>query len=118
MDIILTHERTDFDGLASLLGAYKLDQNLVPVLPRLLNRNVEAFLTLYGVELPFMDPRDLSGDPIESVCLVDTQSMTSIKGMVKNIKVQVIDHHQSKEDIPEDWVCPECGASKDEFEPQ
>ena len=20
-------------------------------------------------------------------------------------------------DIPEDWVCPECGASKDDFEP-
>ena len=20
------------------------------------------------------------------------------------------------EDIPEDWVCPECGAGKDEFE--
>jgi len=20
------------------------------------------------------------------------------------------------EDIPDDWVCPECGASKDEFE--
>ena len=113
MDIILTHERTDFDGLASLLGAYILDQNLVPVLPRLLNRNVEAFLTLYGVELPFVDPRDLSGDPIESVCLVDTQSMTSIKGMVKNIKVQVIDHHQSKEDIPDDWevTIRETGAT-------
>ena len=113
MDIILTHERTDFDGLASLLGAYILDQNLVPVLPRQLNRNVEAFLTLYGVELPFVDPRDLSGDPIESVCLVDTQSMTSIKGMVKDIKVQVIDHHQSKEDIPEDWevTIRETGAT-------
>jgi tRNA nucleotidyltransferase (CCA-adding enzyme) len=113
MEIILTHERTDFDGLASLLGAYKLDQNLVPVLPRQLNRNVEAFLTLYGVELPFMDPRDLLGDPIESVCLVDTQSMTSIKGMVKDIKVQVIDHHQSKEDLPEDWevTIRETGAT-------
>ena len=22
----------------------------------------------------------------------------------------------SFEDLPEDWVCPECGASKDEFE--
>jgi rubredoxin len=22
----------------------------------------------------------------------------------------------SFEDIPEDWVCPQCGASKDEFE--
>jgi len=21
------------------------------------------------------------------------------------------------EDIPDDWVCPECGASKDDFEP-
>ncbi|KPK74740.1 MAG: hypothetical protein AMJ79_13290 [Phycisphaerae bacterium SM23_30] len=21
------------------------------------------------------------------------------------------------EDIPEDWVCPECGAGKDDFEP-
>jgi len=21
------------------------------------------------------------------------------------------------EDLPEDWTCPECGASKDEFEP-
>ena len=113
MDIILTHERTDFDGLASLLGAYKLDQNLVPVLPRLLNRNVEAFLTLYGVELPFMDPRDLTGDPIDSVFLVDTQSMTSIKGMVKDIKVQVIDHHQPKEDLPEDWevTIRETGAT-------
>ncbi len=113
MDIILTHERTDFDGLASLLGAYLLDQNLVPVLPRQLNRNVEAFLTLYGVELPFVDPRDLSGDPIESVCLVDTQAMTNIKGMVKDLKVQVIDHHQTKEDNPEDWdiTIRETGAT-------
>lgn len=21
------------------------------------------------------------------------------------------------EDLPDDWVCPECGAGKDEFEP-
>ncbi len=23
----------------------------------------------------------------------------------------------SFEDLPDDWVCPECGASKDQFEP-
>ena len=22
------------------------------------------------------------------------------------------------EDVPEDWVCPECGAGKDMFEPE
>jgi rubredoxin len=21
------------------------------------------------------------------------------------------------EDLPEDWVCPECGAERDQFEP-
>jgi len=104
MDIILTHERTDFDGLASLLGAYLLDRGLLPVLPRQLNRNVEAFLTLYGVELPYKDPRDLAGEPIKSVCLVDTQSMTSIKGMVDDLQVQVIDHHPLRSDIPDNWV--------------
>ncbi len=24
----------------------------------------------------------------------------------------------SFEDLPEDWVCPICGASKDQFEPE
>ncbi len=117
MNIILTHERTDFDGLASLLGAFLLDRSLTPVLPRQLNRNVEAFLTLYGVELPFLDPRDLSGEPIESVCLVDTQSLTSIKGMVKNLKVQVIDHHPLRSDLPAEWekTIRETGAAATVF---
>ena len=113
MDIILTHERTDFDGLASLLGAYLLEQHLIPVLPRQLNRNVEAFITLYGVELPFLDPRDLTGEPIESACLVDTQSMTSIKGMVSDLKVRIIDHHPLRNDVPENWetIIREIGAT-------
>lgn len=28
-----------------------------------------------------------------------------------------IDPDTSFEDVPETWVCPECGASKDEFDP-
>ena len=113
MDIILTHERTDFDGLASLLGAYLLDEELIPVLPRQLNRNVEAFLNLYGVELPFVDPRDLTGDPISSVTLVDTQSLISVKGMSSDTKVRVIDHHSLGDDVPEDWemTIEETGAT-------
>ena len=113
MDIILTHERTDFDGLASLLGAYLLDESLTPVLPRQLNRNVEAFLMLYGLELPFVDPRDLSGDPIQSATLVDTQGLISIKGMVKDLEVRVIDHHPLRQDFPENWEATirETGAT-------
>ncbi|MBN1667262.1 MAG: CBS domain-containing protein [Anaerolineales bacterium] len=103
MRIILTHEQTDFDGLASLFGAHLIDETAIAVLPRRLNRNVRAFLTLYGVELPFVDPRDLPGRPIESVTLVDTQSLTSIKGMYSGTRIQVIDHHKRRSDLPEDW---------------
>ncbi len=28
-----------------------------------------------------------------------------------------IDPGTAFEDLPDDWVCPECGAGKDEFEP-
>jgi hypothetical protein len=59
MRIILTHEQADFDALASLLGAYLVDNTSFPVLPRKMNRNVRAFVTLYGAELPFIEFRDI-----------------------------------------------------------
>jgi len=113
MRIILTHEQTDFDGLASLLGAYLLDETAIPVLPRRLNRNVNAFLTIYGGDLPFVDPRDLNGQDIEAVTLVDTQALASIKGMGPKTQVKVIDHHLQKKDLPTDWdvITQETGAN-------
>ncbi len=113
MHIILTHEQADFDALASLLGAYLLNETAVPVLPRRLNRNTRAFLTLYGMELPFVDPRDLPDEPIDAVTLVDTQSLISIKGMPTDVPVQVIDHHPVREGLPDNWsvTTVEMGAT-------
>ncbi|MFH1632934.1 MAG: CBS domain-containing protein, partial [Chloroflexota bacterium] len=117
MKIILTHEQTDFDALASLLGAYLIDETAVPVLPRRINRNVRAFITIYGAELPFVDPRDLRGQAIESVCLVDTQSLTSIKGMGPQTRVHVIDHHTPRRDLHAEWEVSlaETGANATVF---
>ncbi|MEN6392689.1 MAG: DHHA1 domain-containing protein [Anaerolineaceae bacterium] len=103
MKIILTHEQADFDALASLLGAHFLYEDAVPVLPRKMNRNVRAFITLYGGELPFVEARDLHNDPIEGIILVDTQSMVSVKGARPDVKVHVIDHHPIREDFPTEW---------------
>ena len=113
MHIILTHEQADFDALASLLGAHLLDESAIPVLPRRMNRNISAFVTLYGVELPFVDPRDLTGEHIQSVTLVDTQSMVSIKGMDASTFVQVIDHHPRRDNLPAEWkvTIDETGAN-------
>ncbi|HEY5671279.1 MAG TPA: CBS domain-containing protein, partial [Anaerolineales bacterium] len=110
MRIILTHEQADFDAIASLLGAYLNDETSVPVLPRRMNRNVRAFLTLYGADLPFVDPRDLPGEPIDFVTLVDTQSLVSVRGMSETTRVHLIDHHPLRDDLPQDWVITVSGT--------
>ncbi len=105
MQVILTHENADFDAIASLLGAHKLYPSARPVLPRRVNANVRAFLTLYSSELPFVDPETLPrGQHIRRVILVDTQSLTYVRGMSKDIHdVLIIDHHTPPATLPEGW---------------
>lgn len=103
MRLILTHEQADFDAIAALLGAYLLDEGAYPVLPRRINRNARSFLTLYGADFPFLDPRDLPQGAVEMVTLVDTQSVITLKGMGERTKVRVFDHHPLRKNNPPDW---------------
>ena len=93
MEVILTHENTDFDALASLLGAWKLYPDAIPVLPRRPNRNLRHFLAIYCDDLPFVQAEDLPRRRIERVILVDTQALTQLKGMSSRTRVLIIDHH-------------------------
>lgn len=103
MQIILTHEQADFDALASLLGAALLSENASAILPRRMNRNVRAFFTLYGADLPFIDVRDIPAGSIDVVTLVDTQSMVTLKGVSQRTEVLVIDHHQLRDNLDPAW---------------
>ena len=103
MRVIMTHEQADFDALASMLGASLIDESALAVLPRRMNRNVRAFFTIYGAELPFVEQQDLPGEPVESIWLVDTQSMISLKGTGPDTKVYVVDHHAYRADLPAAW---------------
>lgn len=105
MHIILTHEQADFDSLASMLGAWLLAEDALPILPRRMNRNCQAFLALYSSELPFVNPRDLPSEDVELVTLVDTQSLITIKGTGERTEVYVIDHHPERQDLPKNWKC-------------
>jgi len=105
MQVILTHENADFDAIASLLAAHKLYPGALPVLPRRVNRNVLAFLALYGPGFPFTQPEALPrGRHVQRVILVDTQKLSFVRGMGKNInQVTVIDHHAPPDEVPEGW---------------
>jgi len=93
MQIVTSHENTDFDGLASMLGAAKLYPKAIAVLPQRLNRNLRDFLALYWDELPFVRREDMPRGRISVMTLVDTQSIPSLKGLSADTHVRFIDHH-------------------------
>jgi len=103
MDVILTHERADFDAIASLLAAHKIYSDATPVLPGRIRKNVKQFLTLFGGQLPFISHKDLSKDPIERAIVVDTQTFSSVRGMTNDTAITVIDHHHLEEETDPSW---------------
>lgn len=98
LELILTHEHTDFDALASLLGAALLFPSALPVLPRQMNRNVREFVTLYRGHLPFIPTEDLPKGRVARVILVDTRAMNVPRGLRNDAEVTIIDHHAMQGD--------------------
>ncbi|MYC93339.1 MAG: CBS domain-containing protein [Caldilineaceae bacterium SB0661_bin_32] len=101
--VILSHELADFDALASLLGGALLFPQALPVLPRKLKRNVQAFLSLYRNQFPFVEPRHLPRGRVDLAIVVDTRSFNAVKGMGEDTRHLVIDHHSAAEPLPSGW---------------
>ncbi|MCB9139789.1 MAG: CBS domain-containing protein [Caldilineaceae bacterium] len=101
IDIILTHEHTDFDALASLLGAALLYDDAYPVLPQQLNRNVREFYTLYKNQLPFIEARYLPDARVRRAILVDTDGANWTKGMDHGTERFIINHHDADRGLPD-----------------
>jgi tRNA nucleotidyltransferase (CCA-adding enzyme) len=94
LKLILTHDNADFDAVASMLAAHKLDIEARPVLPHRINRNVEHFINLYGAALPFIRREELKrGATVDHVTVVDTQAFSTARGMRPNTPILFIDHH-------------------------
>ncbi len=100
----MTHEQADFDAIASLLAAALLQKDAFALLPKKMNRNVNAFIDLYGGEMPFYSLDQLPKRAINKITLVDTQALVTLKGMGKNTRVHVVDHHSRKVEFPEKWT--------------
>jgi tRNA nucleotidyltransferase (CCA-adding enzyme) len=100
MHIIVTHPNADFDAVASLLGAWYLYPEAVPVLPPTLNRNVRDFVTLYENKLPFLHQRELGRKLIDRLTVVDTQHIPDVKKLKPDARIHIIDHHELHEPAP------------------
>ena len=100
MNVILAHEHADFDAIAALLAARKLNPDAVAVLPEEQNRNVAAFLALYGSVLPFCARAEVDFSAVDTLTLVDTQRPAQIKNLSTDVHLLIVDHHPPREDLP------------------
>jgi tRNA nucleotidyltransferase (CCA-adding enzyme) len=116
VQIILSHQNADFDALASMLGATKLFDHALPVLPERMNRNVNEFLALYRSALPFVNWQDIRIDSIERVILTDTQTSPYLKAIeeahTEKLPIDIIEHHTLKKTLRphERWHEEKVGA--------
>ncbi len=116
MEIILTHKNADFDAIAAMLGAYKLNPQAIPVLPSRVNRNVREFLTLYQnrhSSLPFVKADDFRPQSVKHIIVVDTQRFPQMKGVSSKTPITVIDHHVPEANPPPNYrfECDTVGAA-------
>ncbi len=113
MHLILTHDQADFDSVAALVASRLTEPSAYAVLPRRLNRNVRAFMTLYGDALPLVEHDELPREAVERVTLVDTLSLPSLKGLSPDTRVHVVDHHPKEGASEAGWTyhLEEVGAT-------
>jgi len=112
MQVVTTHKNTDFDAMASTIAASILYPEAVPVLPRKVNPNVKAFLSIHKDIFKISSFDDISLGDVKRLIVVDINSwgrLGRIRGLKKNKKLEIFlwDHHSNAGDIKPTWKCQE-----------
>jgi nanoRNase/pAp phosphatase (c-di-AMP/oligoRNAs hydrolase)/CBS domain-containing protein len=112
MQVVTTHKNTDFDAMASTIAASILYPEAVPVLPRQVNPNVKAFLSIHKDILKTSSFDDIPLDDVTRLIVVDINSwgrLGRIRGLKKNKNLEIFlwDHHSNVGDIKPTWKCQE-----------
>ncbi|MGH2620848.1 MAG: CBS domain-containing protein [Anaerolineales bacterium] len=103
MHLVFTHEQADFDAVASLWAAARLEPGSIAVLPHALNRNVESYLNRYGDRFAFANPDDFQLQMLDQLTLVATQAAPSTEMIEGGTVVRVIDRHPPEAGLDPAW---------------
>ncbi len=112
MKIITTHKGTDFDAFASVVAATILYPDAVPVIPRSINPNVRAFLSIHKDIFVTNRVDEIDLQAVEGLVVVDANRWNRLDGLEKiskndDIEIIVWDHHLDGGNIKSDWECIE-----------
>jgi nanoRNase/pAp phosphatase (c-di-AMP/oligoRNAs hydrolase) len=98
MQIVTTHKNTDFDGLASVIAATLIYPGCIAVLPKALNPNVRAFVSLHKDLFQAATPSEIDLDAVERLVVVDCASWGRLEGLDRlqsrgGLEIELWDHH-------------------------
>lgn len=109
--IITTHKNTDFDAFASLVAATLIYPEAVAAIPRTVNPNVRAFISIHKDIFDYVDRWNIETGRISRLIVVDTADWSRLGPIAKlrlrrDLEVLVWDHHTGG-DIDAAWKCQE-----------
>ena len=112
MQIVTTHKNTDFDGFASVIAATLLFPDALAVLPKHLNPNVKAFLSIHKELFLTHTAADVDLKAVDRLIVVDVNSWSRLDRMepLKNrngIEILLWDHHIEQGSIHASSSCIE-----------
>ncbi len=112
MQFVTTHKNTDFDALASVVAATILYPDATPVLPKIVNPNVKAFLSIHKDLFRMYSSGEIDMDGVKSLIVVDTNRWDRLDRMEgikqkQNVEIILWDHHLNSGDIHPTWKCQE-----------
>ena len=112
MRIVTTHKNTDFDALASVIAATLLYSSSIPILPKSLNPNVKAFLSIHKDLLQVSTVDDINLGEITRLVVVDVNRWERLDRMADlksrdDLEIFLWDHHCNEGNIEADFQCRE-----------
>ncbi|SMC16759.1 nanoRNase/pAp phosphatase, hydrolyzes c-di-AMP and oligoRNAs [Desulfacinum hydrothermale DSM 13146] len=104
MEIITTHKNVDFDALASVVAAQKLYPQARIVLPRSVNANVKAFLSIHKDLFQVLSPLEVPLDAVKRLIVVDAKRWDRLDCLDslrqrRDLEIHVWDHHPGETDL-------------------
>jgi len=118
LEVIISHQSTDFDSLAAMVAAKKIYKDALLVFTGAIERNVRKFISMYGDLIEITPLKKIKIEEITKLIIVDTRIKRRIGPFAnvinkRDLEIHIYDHHPSTaDDIKGDLnVIEEIGAT-------
>lgn len=103
LEVIISHQSTDFDSLAAMVAAKKIYKDALLVFPGAVERNVRKFVSIYGDIIEVTPLKNIKMQDITKLIIVDTRIRRRIGSFAnilkkRDLEIHIYDHHPDTAD--------------------